>query len=718
MPALKYYLPILLLLSFVEFSSAQTLPPLPNDCVNAITVCGDGSISSNAIGNGSADFNPNDICSGRETNSIWIKINISSTGTLGFNLKPQSPDLSVDYDFFVFGANKACGSLGQAIRCSTTNPLQAGLTTNMTGMNGSSIETSEGPGNDGDSFVKWLDVTAGEFYYIMIERHHGDSSFNIEWTGSATTGKSPFPPTPTAAKIKDDTICNNSGTNVFNLNNYSSSINSNINNTITFYSSESDAYDNINPIASNQTLSEEEKTIYSRVTNVNGCFDVTSFKISAYKNPTATNTTLVQCDLDNNSTDGITNFNLTQAENEITNGNSDILVYYYKSIADRNSDNYIINPNDFRTDKTIIYTKIVNKNGCNKFGEIKLEVTPTLASLNEIGPFYTCENDENNINPEGTFNLKDVKETYFKNLDIAFYSTRNDASLELNKINNDLITSTNKTIFVRIEDNNKCQEVKQFDLIVNKKPLVNLPDPLPKLCLNNPTARISAESGFDKYEWIKINNNGTETTIGNNQNIVITSTGNYKLVLTSIHYDTSGGIKNECSNSEVFTINASNIATFRPEPEINDIHSNNRVTVFVEGEGDYLYAIDNPSGPFQVSNIFEDVPKGFSTIYVQDKNGCGIVSKTISVIGYDKFFTPNNDMRNDYWKIYGINSSTQSKSLVFIYDRYGKLVKQLNPLSKGWDGTFNGTPLPASDYWFRVKLEDGRDFKGHFTLKR
>ena len=108
--------------------------------------------------------------------------------------------------------------------------------------------------------------------------------------------------------------------------------------------------------------------------------------------------------------------------------------------------------------------------------------------------------------------------------------------------------------------------------------------------------------------------------------------------------------------------------------------------------------------------------KGF--IYVRDKNGCGTVSKTISIIGYDKFFTPNNDNHNDYWRISGINSSTQSGSYVFIFDKYGKLVKQLNPLSRGWDGTFNGIPLPASDYWFRVKLDDGRDFKGHFTLKR
>ena len=35
-------------------------------------------------------------------------------------------------------------------------------------------------------------------------------------------------------------------------------------------------------------------------------------------------------------------------------------------------------------------------------------------------------------------------------------------------------------------------------------------------------------------------------------------------------------------------------------------------------------------------------------------------------------------------------------STIYIFDRYGKLLKQLSPLGQGWDGTFNGKPLPAT----------------------
>ena len=61
------------------------------------------------------------------------------------------------------------------------------------------------------------------------------------------------------------------------------------------------------------------------------------------------------------------------------------------------------------------------------------------------------------------------------------------------------------------------------------------------------------------------------------------------------------------------------------------------------------------------------------------------------------------------------NQPTKNKD---IYDRFGKLLKELDPLSSGWDGIFIGKPMPSTDYWFRVYLEDGREFKSHFSLVR
>ncbi|WP_430909518.1 T9SS type B sorting domain-containing protein [Maribacter sp. 2-571] len=85
-------------------------------------------------------------------------------------------------------------------------------------------------------------------------------------------------------------------------------------------------------------------------------------------------------------------------------------------------------------------------------------------------------------------------------------------------------------------------------------------------------------------------------------------------------------------------------------------------------------------------------------------------------LGYQKFFTPNGDNSNEHWNIIGGEAFPESQ--LYIYDRYGKLIAQVTRSSLGWDGTFNGNPLPESDYWFQYRYNDGKVFKGHFSLKR
>ena len=57
-------------------------------------------------------------------------------------------------------------------------------------------------------------------------------------------------------------------------------------------------------------------------------------------------------------------------------------------------------------------------------------------------------------------------------------------------------------------------------------------------------------------------------------------------------------------------------------------------------------------------------------------------------------------------------------SIIYIFDRFGKLVKQINPSGTGWNGTYNGNQLSSSDYWFVLELTNGKTIKGHFSLKR
>ncbi|MBD1259337.1 T9SS type B sorting domain-containing protein [Maribacter polysiphoniae] len=155
---------------------------------------------------------------------------------------------------------------------------------------------------------------------------------------------------------------------------------------------------------------------------------------------------------------------------------------------------------------------------------------------------------------------------------------------------------------------------------------------------------------------------------------------------------------------------------------LDDLADSNNIEIVVNGNGDYEYAING--GDFQEDPIFNDVPPGINSVIINDTNGCGTTeSIDFLVVGYPKFFTPNTDGYNDYWNILGIE--TLIDPVVHIFDRYGKLIKQLDAMTIGWDGTYNGRPMPSSDYWFKMEYsrdEEGvivaRSLRTHFTLKR
>lgn len=138
------------------------------------------------------------------------------------------------------------------------------------------------------------------------------------------------------------------------------------------------------------------------------------------------------------------------------------------------------------------------------------------------------------------------------------------------------------------------------------------------------------------------------------------------------------------------------------------------LTVSVTGKGTYLYQLDN--GEPQKANVFENISPGTYNLTIFDINSCGSQTFVVMVLDYPRFFTPNNDGINDYWNI---DFEEMGKiGQIYILDRYGKLITEINSNGVGWDGTFLGRPLPSSDYWFVLNFNDGQTFKSHFTLKR
>ena len=153
-----------------------------------------------------------------------------------------------------------------------------------------------------------------------------------------------------------------------------------------------------------------------------------------------------------------------------------------------------------------------------------------------------------------------------------------------------------------------------------------------------------------------------------------------------------------------------------------DMADSNDVEIVPLKEGKYEYAING--GLFQESPIFLNVPPGENTVAISNLNGCGTSGHfQFFVVGYPRFFTPNADGIHDEWNVSGL--SQLETATIYIFDRYGKLMTQLDKTSTGWDGTVNGIPMPSSDYWFRMEYsrqEEGlivaHTLRSHFTLKR
>jgi gliding motility-associated-like protein len=152
--------------------------------------------------------------------------------------------------------------------------------------------------------------------------------------------------------------------------------------------------------------------------------------------------------------------------------------------------------------------------------------------------------------------------------------------------------------------------------------------------------------------------------------------------------------------------------------------SSQTITVNIEGYGapDYQYSLDD--GPRQTSNVFVNVSLGTHTIHVWDGKGdiaysCEeLVIELVETINYPYYFTPNGDGIHDTWNIVGLANKPGTR--IYIFDRYGKLLKQISSTGAGWDGTYNGSQMPSDDYWFTVDYEEGtmKQFKAHFALKR
>ncbi|MDC0552548.1 T9SS type B sorting domain-containing protein, partial [Flavobacteriaceae bacterium] len=475
--------------------------------------------------------------------------------------------------------------------------------------------------------------------------------------------------------------------------------------SVTYHETQEDAELGENAIVdptvyTNITLGQQ--TIYVRVTNdITACYTIVTFDLVVNPLPDVSAADqYIACEID---TDGFFDFDLDTVSASIL-GTQDPLnftVTYHETQEDAdNGDNALVSPYTNLTNPQQLFVNITNNTtGCFIIGQsITIEVQEAAQANSDLDRinYIICDNLADN-DGFGTFDLSTQNEEILDgqdpaNFTVTYYDNQIDAELGTNPLPNSYENTSNpQIIYARVDNDTtadaQCYATTDLTLIVNLLPEFFLED-VYLGCVNvNGTELLDPvvmDIGLDpalySFEWF----DPTGTLVSTSVTYTPLVGGTFTAVATNLATGCEYTVTTLVDPSSPPEVSAVVTTEF-----FADLHI---IEASASGEGIYEFSLDD--GPWQTSGTFEDVTPGFHSVIARDVNGCGTGTTQILVIDYPHFFTPNGDGYNDTWHVEGIEIRPQAK--IYIYDRFGKLLKQLSPLGPGWDGTFNGENLPAT----------------------
>lgn len=666
---------LIFLMIFSQIFFAQS------DCPTAITVCGNSGISYTPSGPGNILEDLGGCLSDDENFSVWYTFSIATGGTLTFTIDPNV--FADDYDFGVYGPNKACGTLGAPIRCNFSGA------DGPTGLNLATVH----PTVNGQ-WSGFMNVLPGETYYLVIDNYsNSPNGFSLNWGGTATLA-SPFndpglitnpfiaPGLPNANPTgpNEVVICTNPST--FNFSSLSNAIiNGNTNFTVNYHYNTNDLLTGnnpiLNPVVVNTTDTYYYSITYTDPTNpnnpINKCKQTGEFK---FKDGSiiATDDTLTEC---NNNNEGTAVFNLTDA-NVTTIANA--TKKYYPSIIDLNANtNEITNPYQYLSAGGSAFVLVTSEFGCKDVAEIKLNFYPVVVVTEAT--LRACFIESNPST--GLFNLTNATvntQTTTK----KYYPSATDAINQTNEILNATnYIAPNGFVYVRVTNGNGCYTVAKINLIVI--PPVYSTVLIDKIiCIEDKTT-LDAGPGFTGYEW----STGATTQIISNVGV-----GTYWVKLKT----------GDCIAMQKVKVYATE------QPVVSNIEiTNNSINVnVVGGTPAYQYSLDNVN--WQESNVFTGLTRGDYTVYVKDSYDCVPIEVNIVVPNIINVITPNGDGIND---VIDYSALRNKLGLVLtIFDRYGTKIHQADQSNNyTWNGTIAGKKIPTGTYWYSVTWSENNKNK-------
>ncbi len=462
-----------------------------------------------------------------------------------------------------------------------------------------------------------------------------------------------------------------------------------------------------------------------KYTLTNGCFSEDDIIVEFAPNPNVKlPTVLLSCETDS---DGIEPFNLKTIKDEFEKS-ADVSVNFYENDASILSGTIINSLEGYqnKSNPQFIKAEVISKYGCKYYYDIKLhvDVFPTLNVDLEI--LEACDSDGDGF---ASFNLtsKESEITTTEGLIFTYFLSRkaaadNDVSEKITNPGGYINTiSDEQTIFIRVATlNEECFQIINLPLTINGIEESIMQEEY-VVCLANEKIPVTVdiETGLQKseydFKWYK----GKTIVVAN----ILANESDAKLLVNvkNTTYYTVEIIDKITGCQFVKSTVVKAIlppVSFTAKVASKAFAGNQSIVAEAKGAGEYFYFLDD--GPQQKSGVFTRVAPGVHKVSVVDSYNCGIQTIEVTVIDYPRYFSPNGDGVNDTWDIFNA-LELPSNGTVFVFDKYGKLIKKLSSQNNGWDGTLNGKELPSDDYWFRIVYsEEGtkKVINGHFALKR
>lgn len=444
------------------------------------------------------------------------------------------------------------------------------------------------------------------------------------------------------------------------------------------------------------TISDNTNTnevTYSVLVNLNGtCTSKGKIIIQFAAMPIVTNSSLSQCDTDNNNQ---SIFNLEEIVTQIKDADYNITeVNFYET----SGGSAISNISTYTSGPRTLIVEVKNRFGCTSTATLNLNISST--TIPNV-PFQKCDED-GTLDGKTTVNLPteispSIQSLYPGTTSVTYYETAENAIIKRNPVAN-IFNNTNtiSTLYARLANGLNCNGIVAVVIKINYLDPETIKEQKRTICPNE-TITLQANPNYSSYVW---------STGATTSQINVNQAGNYSVTITD---------SNNCKGIQNFQVTPSAPAS-NIDAIIEEFSDNNTVLVtYQDNGGDYEFSIDNST--FQDSPQFNFVAPGEYTITIRDKNGCmPNATKNIFVLDYPKFFTPNNDGINDFWTIK--NMDKRAIASIAIFNRFGKLITILNKNNPFWDGKYRNELLPSDDFWFILTFFNGKTLKTHFSLKR